>query len=335
MRWILFPAITAPKKIIAKRYLRKRKISPVQDIKMQKRLLLLFLLCFVIAFVSACQKTSSQPASAEAKRFSLKGKVISVDKVKKKAVISHEAIPGYMDAMTMEFPIREDWVMDELAPGSDIRAELVIDKGDFYLENIGIVALPNPDQPPLPVVNAAEKELIGKEVPDLKLTNQDGKRISLTQFRGKALALTFIYTRCPLPNYCPLMTIHFSEMAMSLQKMPELKDKVRLLSITFDPKHDTPEVLKTYGEGYYNKDVKPDFTLWQLATGSEDDIKKIAEFFGLSYQADPTDKTQIIHSLRTVVIDPQGKVKKVFAGNEWTNDEVMKELQNSLTSENK
>lgn len=293
------------------------------------------MLCVFIATISACQKpAANQAASAEAKRFPFKGKVISVDKAKKKATIAHEEIPGYMDAMTMEFPIREEWVMDELAPGSEVRAELVVDKGDYYLEKIGIVALPNPNQPPPPPADKAGGTLEGAQVPDFKLTNQDGKRISINEFRGKALAVTFIYTRCPLPNYCPLMSIRFSEMAMDLQRSPELKDKFRLLSITFDPKNDTPEVLKNYGAGYYNKDVKPDFTLWQLATGSEDDIKKVADFFGLSYQTDPQDKTQIVHSLRTIVIDPQGKVKKVFTGNEWTSAEVMKELENSL-GENK
>ncbi len=303
---------------------------------MQKRLPPLLLICIFLVFISACQKPAPPAAaSAEAKRFPFKGKVISVNIAKNEAVIQHDEIPGYMDAMTMPFPIKDTWVMEELSPGSQVSAQLVVDKGNFYLEKVAIVALPNPDQSPLPVVNPAEKELEGKEVPDLKLTNQDGKRIGLKDFSGKALAVTFIYTRCPLPNYCPLMSIRFSEMAMNLQKSPELKDKVRLLSITFDPKNDTPQVLKNYGSGYYNKDTKPDFTVWQLATGSEDDVKKVADFFGLTYQADPQDKTQINHSLRTIVIDPQGKVKKVFAGNDWTNDQVMKELQNSLASENK
>ena len=290
----------------------------------------------MIPVFSACQKAETSAAStSEAKRFEFKGTVVAVNKPKNAATISHDAIPGYMDAMTMEFPIKDTWVMDEISQGSQIRAQLVIDKGDFYLEHVSIVALPNPNQPPPPVANDPEKDLLGKELPEFKLTNQDGKRISTGDFRGKALAITFIYTRCPLPNYCPLMSIHFSEMAMNLAKDPGLKDKVRLLSITFDPKHDTPQVLKTYGAGYYNKDTKPDFTLWQFATGSEDDIQKIADFFGLTYQPSPEDKTQIIHSLRTAVIDPQGKVRKVFAGNEWTNDQVMKELRDSLTTENK
>jgi protein SCO1/2 len=305
---------------------------------MPKKFFLLFLICLSLLVFSSCQKAETKnaaaPASADAKRFPFKGTVVSVNKAKNEATISHDEIPGYMDAMTMPFPIKDTWVMDEISAGSQIQGELVVEKGDFYLEHVAIVVAPNPNQPPPPTASEqAEKEIAGKELPDFKLTNQDGKRISTNDFRGKALAVTFIYTRCPLPNFCPLMSIRFSEIAMNLQKSPELKDKVRLLSITFDPAHDTPQVLKNYGAGYYNKDTKPDFILWQLATGSEDDIRKIADFFGLAYQTDATDKTQIVHSLRTIVIDPQGKVRKVFAGSEWGSDQVLKELKASLTAE--
>ncbi|HEV7642937.1 MAG TPA: SCO family protein [Pyrinomonadaceae bacterium] len=309
---------------------------------MQKKFFLLFLIFLLLPLFSSCQKAETKNAaapsapSADAKRFPFKGIVVSVNKAKNEATISHDEIPGYMDAMTMPFPIKDTWVMDEISAGSQIQGELVVEKGDFYLEHVAIVVAPNPNQPPPPSSSEqAEKELAGKEVPNFQLTNQDGKRISTNDFRGKALAVTFIYTRCPLPNFCPLMSIRFSEIAMNLQKSPELKDKVRLLSITFDPAHDTPQVLKNYGAGYYNKDTKPDFTLWQLATGSEEDIHKIADFFGLAYQPDATDKTQIIHSLRTIVIDPQGKIRKVFAGNEWSSEQVLKEMQASLTADNK
>jgi protein SCO1 len=299
---------------------------------MRIRFLFLLLICIFAAFISGCQNpaaANNSNASAGAKRFPFKGKVVSVDKAKNKATISHDEITGYMDAMTMEFPIKDTWAMDELAPGSEVRAELVVDKGDYYLEKLAIVALPNPNQTPPPATDKAGGTVEGADLPDFKLTNQDGKRIAMSDFRGKTLAITFIYTRCPIPNYCPLMSIRFSEMAMNLLKDPELKDKVRLLSITFDPKNDTPQVLKNYGAGYYNKDTKPDFTLWQLATGSEDDIKKVADFFGLYYQADPGDEKVINHSLRTIVVDPQGKVKKVFSGNEWSNVELLKELKDS------
>jgi protein SCO1/2 len=289
------------------------------------KLKLVYIIIIALA-LTGCQTPQNQPAAANAKRFELKGKVISVDKEKKTASIAHEEIPDYMPAMTMDFNIKEDWVMNELTAGSEIRAQLVVDKGEHHLENIGIVALPRPDQTPLPVTNA-KGSIEGAELPDFKLTNQDGKRISLKQFRGKALGLTFIYTRCPLPDVCPLLSIRFSDLAKDLQQAPEYKDKVRLLSITFDPKYDTPDVLKKYGMGYFGKDAKPDFELWQLATGSEKEINDVADFFALRYSADENNKEVINHSVRTVLISPDGKVAKVFTDNKWQPAQITNELK--------
>jgi protein SCO1 len=107
-----------------------------------------------------------------------------------------------------------------------------------------------------------------------------------------------------------------------------LKDKVRLLTISFDPEHDTPEKLKQYGLGYLGKDSKAsDFTTWQLAVGSDKEVKQIADFFGLRYETDQNDKTQINHSLRTAVISPEGKVTKIFPGNDWTPNDLLRELK--------
>lgn len=264
-------------------------------------------------------------ASADAKRYPLKGTVVAVDKAKKKATIKHEEIPGYMDAMTMDFPIKDAWVWEDLTKDSEIRGELVVDKDGFWLENIAISAAPNPNQPPLPV--REDKAQIGREVPDFTLINQDGKRINLKDFRGKALAVTFIYSRCPLPTYCILMSKNFSDLANQLNDNAEMKDKIRLLSISFDPQTDTPEKLKEYGRGYLGKDSKTDFTVWQLATGTDKEIKSVADFFGLRYEVDEQDKTQFNHSLRTIVITPDGKVQKVFSGNDWTPNDLLKELQ--------
>ena len=292
------------------------------------RNLLLFLLSILL--FTACQKaeTQNQNASTEAKRYNLKGKVVAVDKAKKKATIAHEEIPGYMDAMTMDFPIKDDWVWDDLTKDAEIRAELVVDKDGYWLEKLGIIMAPNPNQPaPTPNENFAQ---VGKEVPDFTLTNQDGKRFSMKDYRGKALAITFIYSRCPLPNYCILMSRNFSDLANELNKNAELKDKIRLLSISFDPATDTPEKLKQYGQGYLGKDSKADFTVWQLAVGSDKEVKTIADFFGLRYETDPTDKEQFNHSLRTAVVAPDGKVTKIFGGNEWTPNELLRELQATL-----
>ncbi|MCY7375768.1 MAG: SCO family protein [Pyrinomonadaceae bacterium] len=282
---------------------------------------------FSVFLFTACQKADTQPqnASANAKRYELKGRIVAVDKAQKKATVAHEKVEGYMDAMTMDFPIKDDWVWEDLSKDAEIRADLIVDKDGYWLEKLGIVALPNPNQTPLPAREDVAQ--IGNTVPDFTLINQDGKKINLKDYRGKATAITFIYSRCPLPEYCILMSKHFSDLANQLNENAELKDKIRLLSISFDPATDTPAKLKEYGRGYLGKDSKTDFTVWQLATGTDKETKTIADFFGLRYEVDQNDKTQFNHSLRTVVVAPDGKVRKVFAGNEWTSAELLKELE--------
>jgi protein SCO1 len=291
----------------------------------------LFLILFSIVLFTACQKSESpQNVSANAKRYPLSGKVVAVDKAKKKATVAHKEIPGYMEAMTMDFPVRSEDALNTMSKDSEITGELVVDNanGKYWLEISSVTSPPNSADTSRTIKgNAVET---GKEVPDFKLTNQDGKRISLRDFRGRALAITFIYSRCPLPDYCILMSKNFSDLANRLQNSPELKDKIRLLSISFDPETDTPEVLKKYGLGYLGKDAKPDFTIWQLATGTEKEVKDVADFFGLMYQTDEKNKAEFIHSLQTIVIAPDGKVQKVFTGNEWTTNELLQELQSTL-----
>ncbi|MGI8495670.1 MAG: SCO family protein [Pyrinomonadaceae bacterium] len=287
------------------------------------------LLLFSIFLFSACQKIAAptQTASADAKHYNFRGRVLSVDKAHKTASIAHDDIENYMPAMTMDFPIKDEWVLDELSKDADVRADLVVDKDGFWLENVAISAAPNPNQPAPPT--REDLSQVGKEVPDFTLTNQDGKRISLKDFRGKALALTFIYTKCPLPDYCIKMSANFSDLAKQLENS-DLKDKIRLLSVSFDPQTDTPKVLKDYGLAYLRGAENPNFDVWQLAAGTDKEIKNLAGFFGLYYETDSTDKTQINHSLRTIVISPNGKVQKVFPGNEWTNGDLLRELQATL-----
>lgn len=288
------------------------------------RYLLVFLL-FSLA-LTACGGRANNSQTTTAKRYPIKGKVIAVDRNAKKATIDHEAIPDFMPAMTMDFPIHADWVWNDLAPGSEIRAELVVDnaaKDPYYIENIGIIAVADPGKPVDINPNFAQ---IGQPVPDFLLTNQDGKRISLKDFKGKALAITFIYARCPLPEYCIRMSTNFSDAAKQFANDAELKDKVRLLSISFDPANDTPEKLRSYGIGYLGNDPKAKFDIWQLAVGSDSEIRRIADFFGLRYETDESDKTQIRHSLRTAVIAPDGRVTRIFPGSDWTVADLRNEL---------
>ena len=284
------------------------------------------LILSIAIFFSACQPAATTSNSTTAKRYPFVGKVVSVNKAAKKATISHEDIPGYMGAMTMEFPIHEDWVWNDLTPGSEVHADLVVDntaKDPFWLEKVGIVAAADPNQTPTP------DPTIGKQIPDFTLTNQDGKKISPKDFRGKAWAITFIYARCPLPDYCIRMSTNFSDLANSLKDNAELKDKVRLLSISFDPENDTPAKLRQYGQGYLGNQSNPDFTTWQLAVGSDAEVRKVAGFFGLDYRVDENDKAVITHNLRTAVISPDGKVIKVYAGNEWTPAELLNDLKSA------
>ena len=295
---------------------------------MRFKFTILFLLSTFL--FSACQKAETQTASADAKRYPLKGVVLAVDRANKKATIKHEEIPGYMEVMTMDFQIREDWVWDDLIKDAEIHAELVVDdaNGEYWLEKIAIVAASSSGKPAPPVnENFAQ---IGNPIPAFSLVNQDGKKISPKDYEGKALAITFIYSRCPLPEYCILMSKNFSDLAIQLNDDAQLKEKIRLLSISFDPATDTPEKLRQYGQGYLGKDAKPDFTVWQLATGTDKQVKEIADFFGLLYEVDQNDKTQFNHSLRTIVVAPDGKVQKIFAGQDWTTAQLLSELQKSL-----
>jgi len=278
--------------------------------------------------IAACSTAPADEPKANAKRYDLKGKVISVDKAGKRAKIEHEEIPGFMEKMTMDFPIKEDWVWEELAPGAEIRAELVVDssaKDPYWLEKIGIVAAPNPDAPPPPT---KEADQVGKDVPNVSLTDQDGRKFTLAGYRGKALAVTFIYRECPLPDYCIRMSQNFSNAAIQLNDNAEFKDKMRLLTISFDPARDTPAKLKEYGIGYLGNPAKPDFTVWQLAVGDDKNVRTLADFFGLKYEVNAENKAEINHNLVTAVIAPDGKVAKMLPGNRWTTDDLLRELKN-------
>ena len=158
----------------------------------------------------------------------------------------------------------------------------------------------------------------GDEVPNFTLVNQSGKTIQFQQFRGKPLLLTFIYTRCPFPDYCPRMSNNFAQVMQQLQKDPKAFGEAQLLSISIDPEHDKPAVLRSYGERYVGR-VDPRFAHWEFASGSPEQVRKIADFFGLAYNQ---KDGQIVHGLVTVLIGKDGRVVKVYSGNDWKPDEV-------------
>jgi protein SCO1/2 len=274
-------------------------------------------------FASSCNSKSKSPeASDKAQRYEIKGKVISADKASHKVTIQHGEIKGYMEAMTMPFTLLDDWVYPELKPGAQIQATLVVDQGRSWIENPIVSTVVDPN-----LAGKAEETGVepspGAETPDFTLVNQDGAKIDLKQYRGKALVLTFIYTRCPLPDYCPLMTQNFVTIDREAQNNPALRDKVHLLSVSVDPEYDTPKTMREYGARFLgpNKDA---FKRWEFATGSPEQIKAVAQFFGLNYWK---EKDQIIHGLRTAVIGPDGKVVRVYRGNDWKPEDVLSDLE--------
>jgi protein SCO1 len=293
---------------------------------------LIFILFSVLLF-TACPGSASQEtdATGDLKRYELRGKVLSFNKDTKIASIEHEEIPGYMEAMTMDFEIRKpEWAWEAITPGAVVNGDLVVDNpnGKYWLEVKGIVEAPS-DNAASPM--REDKATIGKEIPAFTLTNQDGKPVSAEDFRGKALAITFIYSECPLPEYCILMSKNFSDLANEIAGNAELEDKIRLLSISFDPARDTPEKLKSYGLGYLGKDSEAnDFKVWQIAVGEDEKVRGIADFFGLRYEVNEKDKTEFNHSLRTIVVSPEGKVAKVFSGNEWKSKNLLDELKKTF-----
>ncbi len=254
------------------------------------------------------------------KRFDLKGKVLAVEPDKHLVTIAHEDIKDYMPGMTMPFTDPDDADFQFLAAGDEIAATLVIDGAHSWLENVQITKESMDPSATTGIVEAKE----GDDVPDYGLVNQDGKDIRIHNYRGKALLLTFIYTRCPLPEYCTLMSNNFAAIDRELQQQPQTYEKTHLLSVTIDPDYDTPKVLRSYGAAHTERYSDETFTHWEFATGTKDQVKGIAQYFGLRYFE---ENDQITHSLRTVIIAPDGKVFKVYRGNDWKPAEVIQELQ--------
>jgi protein SCO1/2 len=263
--------------------------------------------------------------SANEKRYPIKGQVVAVNQNDHTATISHEDIPGYMQAMTMDFKIKSDADLQMLKPGDQITGTLVVDDASSWVEILSIVegAAPNVEIPGEPKP--------GDEVPDFGLVNQDGHRVHLGQYKGKALALTFIYTRCPQPDQCTLMSSNFAAIDRELLTQPELYQKTHLLTVSFDPDYDTPRVLRSYGAAHSGRYSDETFQHWEFATGSKDEVKGIAQFFGLRYFHDTeSGNEQVIHSLRTAIIGPDGKLLKLYRGNDWKPEQIVSDLSGAV-----
>jgi protein SCO1 len=266
--------------------------------------------------------------SAPSKHYELRGKIMAVDKLGHQLIIDHEAIPGFMEAMTMPYSVTDYAMLDKVAVGDQIKADLQVQPDKIAIDKLEVLKKADPNSLPVPTTQMHVPQP-GEQVPNFELTNQNGRHIHLADYRGKTLLVTFFYTRCPLNDYCPRVNGNFAAIDKSLAKDDKLYSGTHLLSISFDGKRDTPEVLRSYGAAYTERYSKEDFKHWEFAAAQPARMKPIADFFGVFYEP---DGDSITHSLSTSVIGPDGKIEAWYPGNSWTPEELLAVLREKSTA---
>ncbi|MGB9233858.1 MAG: SCO family protein [Terriglobales bacterium] len=280
-----------------------------------------FFLLFALAFLAACHHPDAQ------RRYPLTGEIIAVDRSSHQLIVRNDDIPNFMKAMTMPFAVKDPAVLGHLQIGQRIRATLVVTSTESWLEDVQVTAQAPAD------ASAPHSDFQipseGTPVPDFVFTNQDCKRVHLAQYKGKVVLLTFIYTRCPMPDFCPRMMNNFREIEDSLRHDPAAYGRTHLLSITFDPDFDTPKVLRHYALSTTSIPAADLFPHWEFLSPRTQDLDAIAHFFALSVWKENggKDKGQITHSLSTAIVDGSGKLYRWYHGNDWTPDELLREAQ--------
>ncbi len=256
----------------------------------------------------------------------MQGKVVGKSAATSELTIDHGDIPGFMSAMTMPYVVKDPAALRDVQPGDKITATVVVpgDGGNYFLEDVRIT-----DKSARTQTDSQSPHLLmpGEHIPDVALINQDGRTIHLADFKGKALLVTFIYTRCPMPNFCPRLAADFARIEAELKKNSPDYEKTHLLIISFDPKYDTSAVLRKYGLSYLNGDPHG-FSHWDFASTNPKDMRSLAQAFGLQYvqQAD-----YISHTMNIVLIAPDGTVAKLWT-DDWTVQEILDSLKQAAKS---
>ncbi len=271
--------------------------------------------------LSACSKAPDQ------RSFTLQGQVQSVDLARKLAVVKHEEIRGFMPAMTMPYEVHDIKVLDGIVAGDLINATLVVQSNGAFLTDIkkvGSAPLEKPAEAIATPTASSGFELLkpGDAVPNGTFRDQDDKPRHFSDFKGAPVAMTFIYTECPLPTFCPLIDRHFAAIQTKLKEDPAL-NAVHLVTVSFDPVTDTPAVLSNHA-----RRLEADLTRWTFLTGDRDDVDKFASRFGVQVSRALDNPRDITHNLRTVIIGADGKLLKTYTGNDWTVDQVVADLKN-------
>ncbi len=269
---------------------------------------------------------TNRAQSAHAQRYIVRGVIVSVDATHGSVEMTNEDIPGVMESMTMTYALANPADVGAMHPGDKIRAQLALnDAGGATLDEIDILQQAQLNRKPAVQYHMPQP---GDGVPDFALVNQSGRRIHLQQYRGRVLLLTFIYTRCPLSNYCPLMSRNFAAIDTSLVAEPKLYTKTHLLSISFDPKYDTPAVLRSYGEAYTGRYTQEKFQHWEFAAPETSDVAPLLEWFGVGVTPGPGKTLQ--HSLSTAVVGMDGKILAWYPTNDWTPEQVLQVVRGAV-----
>jgi protein SCO1/2 len=276
----------------------------------------------VVMMLAGC---SGEKKSTDLVTFAIRGVVVSVNMEKRRIVMDHEEIPDYMKAMTMPFRVKDTTLLLKVQPGDTVEGVLAVSRTESWLESLTVVGSGEEPQMPSSAADDIFRRLYkpGDALPDFLFVNQEGKTVKLSDFRGKTIAVTFIYSRCPLPDFCIQMTSYFSRVQRNLKKEPKLNGTWHLLTVSFDPDFDKPEVLKRYGKAY-----DADFSSWDFVTGSMGTIRDFAD--GLELVVEDDEGGLLAHNLRTAVIDARGILVQVYKGNEWTVQELEEALRKAI-----
>jgi len=257
----------------------------------------------------------------QAQQYELNGQILAVDPTRQELTIKHQDIPGFMPGMTMAFKVFEPRLMDGRTPGELVTATLVVKGTAAYLRNLSRTGF-------APVVEAhAATRVIdllepGETLRDATLLDETGTRRRLADWQGRILAVAFVYTRCPLPNFCPLMDRHFAAVQEQVQADVALRDRVRLVSVSIDPEHDRPDVLAKHAAR-----LGADRAVWQFLTGDREEVEAFASQFGVSVMREGTAADDIVHNLRTAIIDGEGKLITSLNGSEWSPADLVAEIR--------
>jgi protein SCO1 len=276
----------------------------------------------LVVMVTGCSRGTGQY-----REYPLHGQILAIGAARpdgrREVSVRHDDIPGFMPAMTMAYFVKKPAVLDGLGTGDVVNATLVVNGSELYLDRL--VKIGHGDVPAgVKPVKAMDVMEPGDVVPDDELQDQQGRPRKLSDWRGRALAVTFVYTRCPLPDFCPLMDRHFAELQRTVQSDPALRDRVHLVSVTFDPAHDTLDVIAAHA-----KARGADPQTWSYLTGPPAAIEHFTSRFGVSAIADADPAGTITHNLRTAVVDRRGRLVKVYSGNEWRVDELLADLRDA------